>query len=85
VRARKSFFVRGRMCAGATSGTKPVVLITERKKGSKWVKTASTTASTDSAGRYKKSVKLSSAGTYRIRAYRAGVGYTPYKSLKVRK
>ncbi|MDR3686178.1 MAG: hypothetical protein P4L93_04385 [Coriobacteriia bacterium] len=85
VRARKPFFVRGRMCAGATSGTKPVVLITERRHGSKWVKTASTTANTDSAGRYRKSVKLSSAGTYRIRAYRAGVGYTAYKSLKVRK
>ena len=85
VRAHKPFFVRGRMCAGATSGTKPVVLITERKKGSKWVKTASTTANADSAGRYKKSVKVSSAGTYRIRAYRAGVGYTAYKSLRVRK
>jgi hypothetical protein len=85
VRARRAFWVRGRMCAGARSAGKPIVIIAERKRGSHWVKSATAIAKPDSAGRYKKSVKLSSKGTYRIRAYRAGVGYTRYSLLKVKK
>jgi hypothetical protein len=84
VRRRHAFRVSGRMCAGDKSGTKPVVISVERKRGSRWVKATTGTANADSAGRYKKSVKLSSAGTYRIRAYRVGVGYTRYSSLKVK-
>jgi hypothetical protein len=85
VRARRSFKVSGRMSAGAKSKGKPVVIITQRMRGSKVVGSSRVTATADSAGRYKKSVKLTSAGTYRIRAYRAGVGYTRYKTLKVKK
>lgn len=85
VHRRHAFKVRGRITAGAQSAGKPVHIITERWNGSRWVKTATVTAAADSVGRYIKSVKLSSAGSYRIRAFRAGVGYSHYKKLKVEK
>ena len=85
VRAKHAFKVRGRLNAGDKSTGKQVKIIAQRKKGSTWVKGTTVTVSADSAGNYSKNVKLSSAGTYRVRAYRAGVGYTPYRAVKVRR
>jgi hypothetical protein len=85
VKARHAFKVRGRIDGGADSAGKPVTVIAERKSGSHWSKAASLKTKADSQGRYSASIKLSSAGTYRIRAYRAGVGYSHSKSLQVTK
>jgi hypothetical protein len=85
VRSRKYFSVSGRLSAGLGSLGKPVTLRVDRKSGSRWVNKVKTTVKPDLAGRYKKAVRLSTTGTYRIRAYRPGVGYSPYKSFKVKK
>jgi hypothetical protein len=85
VRARKPFKVHGCISAGPKSTGKPVTIITERKCGSRWIKTATVKTTADAAGRYVKSIKLTTTGTYRIRAYRTGVGYSAYKSLQVKK
>jgi hypothetical protein len=83
VLAGKGFKVAGRIDAGAKSRGKAVKIIVQRKRYGRWVTTTKTTTKADVSGKYSKKVKLFRAGSYRIRAYRSGVGYTPYKSLKV--
>lgn len=85
VRARRAFKVHGCMGSGAQSGANSVTVVVERHAGRKWVKARTAKVSTGSSGSYSTSLKLSSAGSYRIRAYRAGVGYTPYRSISVKK
>jgi hypothetical protein len=85
VHPRRYFAVSGRLNAGLTSAGKSVTLRVDRKSGSRWVNKVKVTLKPDLAGRYKRAVKLSTTGTYRIRAYRPGVGYSPYKTLKVKK
>jgi hypothetical protein len=82
VHARHTFRVRGRMCAGAKSAGKAISVITERKRGSHWARVSKANAKADSAGRFVKSVKVSKAGTYRVRAHRAGVGYSKYATFR---
>lgn len=82
VHAGRAFKVRGRMCAGVKSTGKPVSVITERKRGSRWSRVGLATAKADSAGRFAKSVKVSAAGTYRVRAHRRGVGYSKYTTFR---
>jgi hypothetical protein len=82
VHAGRAFKVRGRMCAGAKSAGKPVSVITELKRGSHWAKVGVATAKADSAGRFKKTVKVSATGTYRVRAHRRGVGYSKYATFR---
>lgn len=85
VRAHHKFKISGRCWSGVKNAGKTITIIAERKKGSKWSKVASVKTTANGSGTYSKSVQLGSAGTYRIRAYREGVGYTPYRSLKVTK
>jgi hypothetical protein len=85
VRRHRAFRVHGRIGAGKAGTGKQVTIVAERKSGSKWIKSASVKTTADTSGGYTKSVKLSSAGTYRIRAYRTGVGYSSYRSLRVTK
>jgi hypothetical protein len=83
VTVRHAFKVKGRLSAGAKSAGKPIKISAERRSGSHWVKVGTYKPTTDLKGNYYKSLKLKRTGKYRIRAYRAGVGYTPYRSLRV--
>ena len=85
VHRHRAFRVHGRIGAGKANAGRQVTILAERKSGSKWVASANVKTTADSSGGYTKSVKLSSAGTYRIRAFRAGVGYSSYRSLRVTK
>ena len=85
VKARHGFKVWGRISAGARSTANGVTIVVERKRGAAWLKHQWVKATADGTGRYSKTVKLATTGMYRIRAFRAGVGYTPYKSVKVTK
>lgn len=84
VRVAKPFKVRGRMC-GATSGAKPVIVYAEKKVGGAWKRRATYSAKPNAAGAYTATLKLASGGTWRIRAYRSGAGYSPYRKLSVRR
>lgn len=84
VHVRKPFKVAGRLNAGDKSAGKPVKIIAERKRGSRWVKSVTVTTKANSTGNYAKNIKLSRTGTYRVRAYRAGVGYTKYRTVRAR-
>lgn len=83
VEVRQTFKVKGRLSAGAKSAGKPIKIIAQRKSGSRWVKVGTYKPATDARGNYYKSLKLKKTGKYRIRAYRSGVGYTPYRSVRV--
>lgn len=85
VHAARPFPVRGRMCAGAKSDGKRVVVFAEKRVGGSWKRRSSFSASANAAGSYRVSVKLASGGTWRIRAFRSGAGYSPYRKLSVRR
>jgi len=84
VRVKRSFSVSGRIGAGAMSAGKPVTVFAEKKIGRRWVRKVKVTTIADASGAYKKALKLSSRGTWRVRAYRPGVGYSKYRTVKVR-
>ena len=83
-RPYRSFTVSGRMCAGVYSAGKPVKVFVYKYRYGHWVKKASYTTSADAAGRFRKSMKLYSRGTYRVKTYRYGVGYSRSKYVRVR-
>lgn len=83
VKARNAFKVKGRLSAGVKSAGKAITIIAQRKSGSRWVKAGTYKPTMDKSGNYYKSLRLAKTGTYRVRAYRYGVGYTPYRSLRV--
>ncbi len=82
----KRFKVRGRMSAGAKSAGRPVYLRLHRYSPSqgKWVYKGSVKATPDSAGRFTRSVVLSTGGRWKMRAYRRGVGNSKFEYLKAR-
>ncbi len=84
VRVKRPFAVTGRIGAGVASSGKPVTIYAEKKLGRRWVRKVKVTATADAGGAYRKNLKLTSAGSWRIRAYRPGVGYSKYRTVKVR-
>lgn len=84
VRRARAFQVRGRLSAGAKSAGKPVYVIAEKRVGRRWVRRATFRTTASANGSYKASVKLGATGTWRVRAYRQGAGYSPYRALRVR-
>jgi hypothetical protein len=84
VKVGKYFKVKGRMHSGVDCLGKPIKIIAQRKVGRRWVTTKQFTASRDVHGTYKKSIKLTRSGQYRIKAYRAGVGYSKAKLVRAR-
>lgn len=84
VKVGKYFKVKGRMYSGVRCIGKPVQVIVQRRIGSNWVTTKKYTASRDIHGNYKKSIKLTRSGKYRIKAYRSGVGTSKAKLVRAR-
>jgi len=86
VEADRKFRVHGRVSAGAKSAGKPVYLRLYRYSHTydKWVYKASVKTTADSAGRYSRSMTLSKRGSWKVRAYRSGAGYSGYERFKVR-
>jgi hypothetical protein len=84
VHARRPFAVRGRIGAGAGSSSRRVTIHAEKKVGRRWVRKVKLATTADANGAYRKSLKLTSRGTWRVRAYRSGVGYSKFRTVKVR-
>ncbi len=86
VEVGRKFKVHGRVCGGAKSAGKPVYLRLYRYSHArdKWVYKGSVKTTADSAGRYTRSLRLSSRGSWKMRTYRAGVGYSGYEHFKAR-
>lgn len=80
VRAESYFKARGRMNGGADSAGKAVELRTYRYSTvyKKWVAKGTYTTTADKAGGFYRSIALGRSGRWRVRAWRTGVGYTPY-------
>jgi hypothetical protein len=84
VRAKKLFSVSGLIGAGVKSSGKPVTIYAEKKIGRRWVRKLKVTTAANANGAYKRTLKLTSRGTWRIRAYRSGVGYSKYRTVRVK-
>ena len=80
------FKVTGRVSAGAKSAGKPVYLRLYRYSYTydKWVYKYSVKTSADAAGRYARTLSLSRRGSWKMRAYRAGAGYSGFEYLRAR-
>lgn len=85
VDAGQRFAAKGRMNGGTASAGKPVKVIAYRYSSSyrKWVTVASYSTSADYMGRFSRTLAFGTAGKWRVRGYRAGVGYTPYDYVSV--
>ena len=84
VHAKRTFAVRGRIGAGAGSSSRRVTIHAEKKVGRRWVRKVKLATTADTNGAYRKSLKLTSRGTWRVRAYRSGVGYSKFRTVTVR-
>ncbi len=84
VHARRTFSLAGRIGAGARCPSTRVTVYAEKKSGRRWIRRLKLTTTADATGAYKKSLRLTSRGTWRVRAYRTGVGYSKYRTVKVR-
>lgn len=84
IRLSRAFLVAGRLTRGPGNSATKVTIFAEKKVGRRWIRKLKTTTSVDAGGAYKKSLKLKSRGTWRIRAYRPGVGYSKYRTVRVR-
>ena len=80
------FKVSGRISAGAKSAGKPVYVRTYRYSHTygKWIFKGSVKATPDAAGRYTRSLSLPKRGSWKLRAYRYGAGFSKYEYVKVR-
>ena len=84
VHRRHVFVVRGRMGADPDSSGARITLVAEKHLGGRhWKRVASVNTAPNAAGQFSAKLKISATGTYRIRSYRSGVGYTKYRTLKV--
>jgi hypothetical protein len=84
VRRSKIFRVGGVLPAvGARPGA-TVTVQCQRKVGRRWVVRASIRAYPDATGQYAKRISLKQRGSWRIRGYRAGIGYSAYRYLRVK-
>ncbi|HEX9092503.1 MAG TPA: hypothetical protein VF902_00840 [Coriobacteriia bacterium] len=84
VRVSRPFKVRGVLNGGAASSGKPVSVQCYRKVGSRWALKTSVRAYPSATGVYARSLSLRQRGYWRIRAFRSGAGYTPYRYLRVK-
>jgi hypothetical protein len=84
IHARRPFVVTGRIGAGIQCTGNRVTVYAEKKSGRRWVRKVKLAATADANGAYRKSLKLTSRGTWRVRAYRPGVGYSKYRTVTVR-
>jgi len=81
-----AFKVTGRMSAGAKSAGALVYVKMYRYSRTKgqWVYKGCAKATPDAAGRYVRSLNLPTTGSWKLRGYRSGVGYSRYEYVKVR-
>lgn len=86
VRRNHRFTVKGRMSAGAKSAGKPVAIKVYRfnSVSDEWVYKTTVKTTPDAAGRYAKALQLKRQGSFKLKAYRSGVGYSKSEFLKVR-
>jgi len=80
------FKVAGRMSAGAKSGSALVYVKLYRYSRTKgaWVYKGCVKATPDATGRYARSLSLPTSGSWKLRGYRSGVGYSKYEYVKVK-
>jgi hypothetical protein len=83
-KSRKYFWVSGSMRAETPAASQLVTVRCYRKIGRRWALKARFTATADQYGEYAKRVTLRQRGTYRIRAYRPGIGYSAYRYMRVK-
>jgi len=85
VRVNRQFKVRGVLKRGGTTGNGRTVTVQAYKRvGSRWALKTSYRAYPTASGSYVRSMSLRSRGQWKLRAYRAGVGYTPYRYVRVK-
>jgi hypothetical protein len=56
----------------------------QRKIGRRWMVKSAVRAYPDAAGQYSKKIALRQRGSWRIRGYRAGTGYSAFRYVRVK-
>jgi hypothetical protein len=84
VKVRKSFVLCGTMRAETPASSSLVTVRCYRKVGRRWSLKATFKAAADPYGEYAKRVVLKQRGSWRIRAYRPGIGYSAYRYMRVK-
>ncbi len=80
------FKVSGRTTGGAKSAGKPVYIRMYRysRARHRWIYKGYVKTAADSAGRYSRTLRISKHGSWKLRTYRAGAGYSKYEYLKIK-